>query len=533
MSTTFDLSKTFTDLNLPEDIFHAINDMGYTNPTMIQSKSLPIIMDGSDIIGQAHTGSGKTIAFGIPALINIDTDIQDTQILILCPTRELANQVAEEITRLGAHKRRLKITSIYGGTSIERQIKTLARGVHIVVGTPGRIIDHLNRKTLNLDNIKMVILDEADRMLDMGFVDDMKEILASAPIDRQTILFSATMPKPIFEIAKRFQKTPITVKMDNHQVTAPKVEQFVLDINESQKFEATIRILKIENPRLALVFCNTKRKTDEVVTALQAKGIFADGLHGDMKQAQRDSVMQKFRQGTIEVLVATDVAARGLDVDNVDLVINYDFPQDLEQYIHRIGRTGRAGREGKSYAFVGKRDRYQINSLKRMTKSDLIPVRIPTVKDVERIQNQRTIEKLIQISGSEDIDIYKDKVQDWAEQAQLDLLDLAAALLKMNSEERANEQKKKTNKYTDTGAETGMIRFFMNVGRNNHTSPKDIIQALVKECSIQGSDIGRINIYDKFTFFEVAENKADDVYTNIQKVRVSGILVNVEPANKK
>ncbi|MGL5253731.1 MAG: DEAD/DEAH box helicase [Brevinema sp.] len=535
---TFDLERTFADLNLPEDIFRAINDLGYTNPTLIQSKSLPALMDGMDVIGQSHTGSGKTIAFGIPALEAIDLNLNAPQILVMCPTRELANQVAEEIGRLAIHRRKLKITSVYGGTSIERQIKTLARGVHIVVGTPGRILDHIDRGTIQLGQIKMAILDEADRMLDMGFVDDIKTILSESPTERQTVLFSATMPRPIMDIARQFQKNPLHIKMESAMQTAPRVEQFALDVSEHQKIEAASRILKMENPRLALVFCNTKRKTDEVVASLQSMGIFADGLHGDMKQAQRDSVMHKFRQGTIEVLVATDVAARGLDVDNVDLVINYDFPQDPEQYVHRIGRTGRAGRAGKSYAFMGRRDRFQLNILKRTTKSEPQMMKMPSQQDVDRIQASRTIEKLRETVLSEDINPYKQRVQEWAEIADIDMHSIAAALLKMQSEDRDGSggvKKKGANSgsYGETGAEPGMVRFFVNVGRVNRVSPKDIIMALVRECNLSGSDVGKINIYDKFTFFEVMDSKAEIAHSGLQRARICGVNASVEPANQK
>lgn len=543
MSTTFDLDKKFTDLNLPADILQSLNDLGYEHPTMIQSESLPIIVAGNDVVGQAHTGSGKTIAFGIPALMTIDVNNDNTQVLIMCPTRELANQVADEISKIGKHTNRLKIVPVYGGTSIDRQIKSLKRGAHIVVGTPGRILDHINRRTISLSAIKMVILDEADRMLDMGFVDDMKTILSTSPTDRQTVMFSATMPKPILEIAKRFQKNPINIKTSNAEMSAPKVEQFSLDINESQKLEATLRIFTIENPRLGIIFCNTKRKTDEVVSTLQSHGIFADGLHGDMKQAQRDSVLHKFRQGTITVLVATDVAARGLDVDDIDLVINYDFPQDPEQYVHRIGRTGRAGREGKSYAFIGRRDRFQLKIVQRLTKVEPTMMRMPSPKDVEEIQNKRMIEQLVKLAESDDINTYIEKINNWSTIANLDATTLAAILLKMKTVAKSGstDSKKKSfssssssnASFDNTGAEHGMVRFFMNVGRDNRTTPREIVQALVRECGLQGSDIGKINIFDKFTFFEVSDAKSEEVYRTIQKTRVSGISVNVEPANKK
>ncbi|MGL4676870.1 MAG: DEAD/DEAH box helicase [Brevinema sp.] len=541
MSTTFDLDKKFVDLNLPGDILQSLEDLGYEHPTIIQSQSIPVIVEGNDIVGQAHTGSGKTIAFGIPALMNLDPDKPYTQILIMCPTRELANQVSEEITKIGKHTPKLKIVPVYGGVSIDRQIKSLKRGAHIVVGTPGRILDHIDRGTISLDGVRMVILDEADRMLDMGFVDDMKTILSNAPSERQTIMFSATMPKPIMEIAKKFQKNPVSIRIDQQHLAAPKVNQFTLEINESQKIEACLRIFKIENPRLGIVFCNTKRKTDEVVSALQANGIFADGLHGDMKQAQRDSVLHKFRQSTIEVLVATDVAARGLDVDDIDLVINYDFPQDPEQYIHRIGRTGRAGREGKSYAFVGRRDQFILKSVQRMIKSEPIRMKMPSPHDVEKIQNQRMIEQLVALASSEGIDNYIQKVQDWSSIANLDSTTLAAVLLKMRTEDRTgnnsnnskNSSKAGKNSFGETGAEYGMVRFFINVGRNNNTSPREIVQALVRECGIQGSDIGKINIFDKFTFIEVSDSKAEGVHTNLQKARISGVSISIEPANKR
>ena len=335
----------FEELNLSSEILKAVENKGFEETTPIQAQSIPYIMEGRDIIGQAQTGTGKTAAFGIPILEKLSHEEKTVQGMVICPTRELAIQVAEEIRELAKFKRGVEILPIYGGQPIDRQIKALQKRPQIIVGTPGRIMDHMNRGTLKIDKVRMIVLDEADEMLDMGFIEDIITILKAVPEERQTMLFSATMPKPILELTKRFQKNPKHVMVVHKELTAPKVEQIYFEVKEKTKPEVLSRLIDMYNPKLSLVFCNTKRKVDELVAELQGRGYFADGLHGDLKQVQRDRVMSKFRSGAVDILVATDVAARGIDVDDIEAVFNYDLPQDEEYYVHRIGRTARAGRE--------------------------------------------------------------------------------------------------------------------------------------------------------------------------------------------
>jgi ATP-dependent RNA helicase DeaD len=318
----------FEELNLSKDILHAVRDMGFEEATPIQSQSIPVILKGKDIIGQAQTGTGKTASFGIPIIETIDSHSKKVQALVLCPTRELAIQVSEELGELLKYKKNIKVIPIYGGQSIDRQIRALHLGVQIVIGTPGRVIDHVDRGTLKLDNIKTVVLDEADEMLDMGFRDDIEKILKSVPKERQTIMFSATMPKQIFELSKKYLKSPEHIKVVHEVLTVPNVKQYYIEVKQNMKLEILTRLIDISNPKLSLIFCNRKKGVDELVSHLQARGYFVEGLHGDMKQNVRDRVMSKFRNGKLEILVATDVAARGIDVENIDSVFNYDMPQD-------------------------------------------------------------------------------------------------------------------------------------------------------------------------------------------------------------
>ena len=330
--------------------------MGFEELSPIQQQAIPLIMDKKDVIGQAQTGTGKTAAFGIPVIETVDSSLKKLQAMILCPTRELSIQVAEEISNLAKYKEELIAMPIYGGQPIERQIKGLKKGVQVVIGTPGRVIDHIKRKTLKTDNIKMFVLDEADEMFDMGFREDIETIIEFIPKERQTAFFSATMEKEIMDFAKKYQNNPQLVKVVHKEMTVPKVDQIYYSIKSYMKTEVLARVIDIMNPKLTVVFCNTKKRVDQLTTELQAKGFFADGLHGDLKQSSRDTVMNKFRKGTIDILVATDVAARGIDVDDVDLVINYDLPQNSEYYVHRIGRTARAGRTGTAISFVTSKD---------------------------------------------------------------------------------------------------------------------------------------------------------------------------------
>lgn len=347
----------FENMNLSPEICRAVLDMGFEEATPIQSQAISIIMAGRDVIGQSQTGTGKTAAFGIPCLEQIDAENKKLQAVILCPTRELAIQVSEEFRKLLKYTENIRVLPIYGGQPIDRQIAALKKGAQVIIGTPGRVMDHMRRRTLKMETVKMMVLDEADEMLDMGFREDIETILIKVPEEHQTVMFSATLSPEILSLSKRFLKEPEFIKVVRKELTVPNIEQIYFDVKERTKLDALSRIIDVYDPKLALVFCNTKKRVDEVVELLQGRGYFAEGLHGDLKQVQRDKVMQKFRNGTIEILVATDVAARGIDIDDIDVVFNYDVPQDEEYYVHRIGRTGRAGRTGKAFTFcVGKRN---------------------------------------------------------------------------------------------------------------------------------------------------------------------------------
>ncbi len=378
-------SATFKDLNLSENIEKAIKELGFEEPTPIQVQAIPHILEGKDVIGQAQTGTGKTAAFGIPALEMVNPNSKKTQVLVLCPTRELANQVADELNKLGKYFT-TRILPVYGGQSIERQIKALRRGTQIVIGTPGRILDHIERRTLDLRDVEMVVLDEADEMLDMGFREDIETILDSIKDNKQTILFSATMPAPIMKLTKNYQQNPVVVKTIHKVVTVPNMEQSYFEVKHHMKPDVLCRMIDIYDVKSSLVFCNTKKMVDELVTTLKTRGYLADGLHGDMKQIQREKVMASFRKGEIETLIATDVAARGIDVENIEVVFNYDMPQDEESYVHRIGRTGRAGRQGIALTFVTAKEIYKIKSIQKYTKTRIQCRKVPSRSDAEDLK---------------------------------------------------------------------------------------------------------------------------------------------------
>ena len=372
----------FEDMGLSSEILKAVKYMGFEEASPIQSKAIPLIQEGHDVIGQAQTGTGKTAAFGIPLLEKIDPKSKKLQAIILCPTRELAIQVADEIRNLAKYMHGIKLVPIYGGQEIVKQIRSLKSGTQIVIGTPGRVMDHMRRKTIKMDHIHTVVLDEADEMLNMGFREDIEFILNSVPEERQTVLFSATMPKPIMEITKQFQKDAQLVKVTKKELTVPNIEQYYYEVKEKNKEEVLARLLDIYAPKLSVVFCNTKKQVDLLVQALLGRGYFAAALHGDLKQEQRDRVMQGFRSGKTDILVATDVAARGIDVDEVEAVFNYDLPQDDEYYVHRIGRTGRAGREGRAFSFVTGKEVYKLKEIQRYCKTKIYLQKVPSMNDV-------------------------------------------------------------------------------------------------------------------------------------------------------
>ncbi|MDD6208127.1 MAG: DEAD/DEAH box helicase [Clostridiales bacterium] len=550
---------TFQDMNLDPRILRAVEEMGFEQPSPIQAKAIPVVMEGVDIIGQAQTGTGKTAAFGIPVLHKIDPKDRHTQAIILCPTRELAIQVADEMRKLCKFMHGIKILPIYGGQEISKQIRSLKGGIQLIIGTPGRVMDHMRRHTLKLEHTKMIVLDEADEMLDMGFREDIETILKEMPEERQTILFSATMPKAIEEIARTYQKDTQIVKVIKKELTVPKIEQYYYEVKPKRKSEVLSRLLDIYDPKLSLVFCNTKRGVDELVEDLKGRGYFAEGLHGDMKQVQRDRVMKHFRDGKTDILVATDVAARGIDVDDVEAVFNYDVPQDDEFYVHRIGRTGRAGREGRAFTFVVGREVYKLRDIQRYCKTKIKLQPIPSIKDVKNTR----IEKVLQetraiIESEEDLSEMINYIEDMVNDEEYTSLDVAAAFLKMaitNEEDSFEDfdlephyygndrgekggrgrrnRKRSLEDLSDTGAEEGMVRLFINSGKKNGTRPGDIVGAIAGETGIPGKLIGSIDMFERFTFVEVPEEYAKDVIKAMSKTKIKGRTVVIEPASQR
>ncbi|AIQ23191.1 MULTISPECIES: DEAD/DEAH box helicase [unclassified Paenibacillus] len=398
--------KTFAEFGLEPKVLQAITELGFEEATPIQEQSIPLALTGSDLIGQAQTGTGKTAAFGIPLISKINREDEKILALIMAPTRELAIQVSEEIGKLSRFKG-LRSLAIYGGQDIGRQIRGLKKKPQIIIGTPGRLLDHINRKTIRLDDVQTVVLDEADEMLDMGFMEDIQTILKLVPEERQTMLFSATMPPNIQRLAQQFLNNPQHVSVIPKQISAPLIDQAYVEVPERQKFEALSRLIDMESPELAIVFGRTKRRVDELAEALQKRGYSADGLHGDLSQNQRDAVMRKFRDGSIDVLVATDVAARGLDVSGVTHVINFDLPQDPESYVHRIGRTGRAGKEGTAWSFVTPREMDHLHLIERVTRHRITRKPLPTMAEAIEGKQRVTAERLLEMVENGELNEYK------------------------------------------------------------------------------------------------------------------------------
>lgn len=414
---------------IDERILRAVFEMGFEYMTPIQSDAIPLLMEGKDVIGQAQTGTGKTAAFGIPLLERIDPDNRDLQGMILCPTRELAMQAAEELRRFSKYMHGIKVLAVYGGQDISRQIRALKGGVQIIVGTPGRVMDHMRRHTVKVDNLKMVVLDEADEMLDMGFREDMEAILGQIACEHQTALFSATMPAPILRITDQFQKDAVLVKVVKKELTVESIKQYLYYIRNADKEAATARLIEFYGLRRCLIFCNTKSMVDELSDNLKARGITAEGLHGDLSQAQRDTVMKRFRSGNLQILIATDVAARGIDVNDVDGVINYDVPQDIEYYVHRIGRTGRAGREGMSFTLANVREYYKIREIEKTCKTHLEEKKLPTFAQV-RLQKEKSIlDQMRQVMDEVNTADYIRAVERFEMESGISPLELAAAFL--------------------------------------------------------------------------------------------------------
>ena len=521
----------FEDLELDAKIMRAITDMGFEAASPIQGQAIPLELQGLDIIGQAQTGTGKTAAFGIPLLQKIDPKNKKPQAIILCPTRELAIQVSEEIRRLAKYMHGVKVLPIYGGQEIGRQIRSLKDGVQVIIGTPGRVMDHMRRKTVKMDQIHTVVLDEADEMLNMGFLEDMETILSALPEERQTLMFSATMPQAIQRIATNFQKDPQIVRVVKKELTVPKVTQYYYEVKPKNKLEVMCRLLDLYDPKLSVVFCNTKKQVDELVQGLQGRGYFAEGLHGDLKQEQRDRVMRAFRTGRTDILVATDVAARGIDVDDVEAVFNYDVPQDDEYYVHRIGRTGRAGREGKAFNLVVGKEVYKLREIQRYCKTRIIPQAIPSLDDVTSIKADKILDQVGEVLQDSDLSKVIDIVEKRVLEEDYTTLDLAAALLKMmmgeegeelleenrplreleDLEDESRRSRGGRNGRGSRGRNEDVARLFINIGKNQGIRPGDILGAIAGESGMPGRMVGSIDMFDNYTFVEVPREHADVV----------------------
>ena len=563
-----DITK-FEELQLDERIIRAITEMGFEEASPIQAQAIPVVMDGRDMIGQAQTGTGKTAAFGIPLLEKVDPKSKKLQAIVLLPTRELAIQVAEELRRFAKFMHGVKVLPIYGGQDIVKQIRSLKDGTQIVVGTPGRVMDHMRRKTIRVDEVQTVVLDEADEMLNMGFLEDMETILSQLPETRQTLMFSATMPQAIVDIARKFQTDPVTVRVVKKELTVPKVTQYYYEVKPKNKVEVMCRLLDLYAPKLSIVFCNTKKQVDELVQALQGRGYFAEGLHGDLKQMQRDRVMDSFRNGHTEILVATDVAARGIDVGNVEAVFNYDIPQDDEYYVHRIGRTGRAGREGKAFSLVVGREVYKLRDIQRYCKTKIIPQAIPSLNDITEIKVDKLLDQVKEVLNDADLTKLVSIIEKKLLEEDYTSIDLAAALLKMNmgednediidsfeparslddldsqdrgikSRSRGGSGRSSRRGTTDRaaidyvlGGGDKMARLFINIGKDQRVTPGDILGAVAGESGIPGRMVGSIDMYDGYTFVEVPADYADDVLKAMAHARIKGRNVHMEKANSR
>lgn len=524
--------SVFKDLKLSDELQKAVADMGFEEPSPIQAKVIPVLLEGKDVVGQAQTGTGKTAAFGIPILEKVDTKVNKVQSLVLCPTRELAVQVAEELRKLAKYKKGVNILAIYGGQPIDRQIMALRKGIQIVIGTPGRIIDHLNRHTLKLDNTKLVVIDEADEMLDMGFIEDIETILKNLPAERQTALFSATMPQDILNLTRKYQQNPQIIRVVHKEMTVPNIEQIYYEVKEKNKPEILTRLVDMYNPRLSLVFCNTKRRVDELVPMLQARGYSTEGLHGDMRQSQRDRVMSSFRKGSIDILVATDVAARGIDVDDIEAVFNYDVPQDEEYYVHRIGRTARAGRKGRAFTFVVGREIYKLRDIQKYTKAKVEFNDVPTVSDIENIKIGSFMDRLKAVLEEGHLTKYRGMIEDLLNEDYTSL-DIASALLKLAAGGEDRGESEIEGKIENTGTTSGMVRLFVNIGRDQKVGAKDIVGAIANETGLSGKLIGTIDIFDNYTFVEVPKEYVSEVLMIMKGNQIKGRKINIQPANPK
>ncbi len=505
----------FEDLNLSQTVLKAVGDLGFEEPTPIQKMAIPPALEGRDLIGQAQTGTGKTASFGIP-VIEREPAGRSPYALIVEPTRELAMQVTAELQSLAKYRRR-SILTVYGGSSMERQVRELRAGTNIVIGTPGRIIDHVTRRTMDLSRVAVVVLDEADEMLDMGFLPDIEKILELTPPTRQTLLFSATMPPEIVKIAKRHLRDPLRISVNVKDIVAPKISQVFYEVRQQDKPEVLARLLDVESPERTLVFCHTKREVDEVAARLAQLGYDAGALHGDFTQSHREDVMSRFRKGRIDILVATDVAGRGIDIENISHVINYSIPQDPEGYIHRIGRTGRAGRAGIAVTFVTPREYRQLQLIERIARTKLSRREIPTASEVKKARQRIIREDLSRALDEGRHRTYLGLVQEMAAAGDPHHIAAAALAIAFGSGEVSELERSR-----QPAGKQGMTRLFLTVGQKDRVQTAELLKTIAAEAGIPGRSVGRIDIRENFSFVEVHADIADQVVTALNRVVIRG-----------
>lgn len=524
----------FSELGLSPEVLKAVEEIGFESATEIQAKTIPLLLEGRDVIGRSHTGTGKTAAFGIPAVESVDREHKNTvQTLILCPTRELAMQACDELRKFSMFMPWVKTCAVYGGADIEKQIVQLKKGANIVVGTPGRVMDHINRRTLKLDNIRTVILDEADEMLNMGFREDIETILGFVPEERQTVLFSATMPEQIMVITEQYQRDPVVVGVEQKSRTVDSVAQYYYDVPMGRKTDALQMLMLAYEPKLSMIFCNTKRMVDELTEQLVSKGFKAAGLHGDMKQQSRTQVLNAFKSGRLNILIATDVAARGIDVDDVDAVFNYDIPQDNEYYIHRIGRTGRAGRSGAAYTIAsGRRQVSELMEIARYTKAHIERRELPTRDEVIAAKTAAVTEKVKSCAASGKYAEYEQQLAA-LESEGYSVRSIAAALLGMriSKEVRTVPEFIKPVFRTEKGGkgrDGGSVKVEISVGRQNKIAPNFILGALVDATGMTGKNFGKIDIFDRFTTVEVPEADKEHIIESMTGTKINGQKIKIK-----
>ena len=529
----------FEDFPLSAEVKRAVAEIGYAEPTPIQAQSIPLVLEGKDVIGRSHTGTGKTAAFGLPAIDRVDPAVEGVQVLVLCPTRELAMQAAAEIEWFARYKKGVKVAAIYGGASIEKQIFQLKRGVNFVIGTPGRVMDHMRRRTLRLQNLKMVILDEADEMLNMGFREDIETILSQVPGQHQTVLFSATMPKAIMDITKEYQTNPVLVAVGSEENrTAVGIEQFYFDCPMGRKMDVLNLLLAKHEPRLSIVFCNTKKMVDELSEYLNGAGYKAIGIHGDMKQSARTQVMNSFKSHRTRILIATDVAARGIDVENVDAVFNFDIPQDTEYYVHRIGRTARAGKEGRAYTLIsGRRQFFQLRDIMSSTGAKIQKAEIPSAEEIYHSRSLAFAEKLMAEAAapsqdSREVLEYLTQQGFTTEQAALGAITLLLAGSKKNLPQ-VQVVSRKGDAQGRSGQGAGLSGVILSVGRKQRIAPKFILGAIADASGLPGKSSGKIDIYDDYTVVQMDGEDARLTAETMATCRINGNKTEVRIIGKE